>query len=185
MPPSIPIKKAGRIIRAGGVVAYPTEGVFGLGCLPEDERAVARILEIKKRGPEMGLIIVAASPAQLHDWIDLPVGSPTLESSASNPVTWIVPARAHVPYWIRGDHEGIAVRITHHPVAAALCDAADSALVSTSANLSGRPAARNSHVLRRNLGHLVDYVVPGECGPAGAHSEMRDLASGVTLRSAS
>ncbi len=181
----MPVKKAGRIIRAGGVVAYPTEGVFGLGCLPEDERAVARILEIKKRDPAMGLIVVAASLEQLRDWINLPSGSATLESSELKPVTWIVRAAAGVPYWIRGEHERIAVRITHHPVAAALCDAADSALVSTSANFSGRPASRNTYVLRRNLGHLVDYVVPGECGAAGAHSEIRDLASGVTLRPAS
>jgi L-threonylcarbamoyladenylate synthase len=184
MPSSTPIQKASRIIRAGGIVAYPTEGVFGLGCLPDNEQAVARILRIKRRDPAMGLIVIASRPEQLQDWIELPRDSPELKSPLANPITWVVPAVTDVPYWIRGEHTGIAVRITEHPVAAALCDAVDSALVSTSANVSGRRAARNAHVLRRTLGHLVDYVVPGECGPAGTHSEIRELASGNTLRPA-
>jgi L-threonylcarbamoyladenylate synthase len=144
-----------------------------------------RILRIKKRSPAMGLILIASSLEQLSDWVDLPDGSETLASDADAPVTWIVPAAGDVPTWIRGEHTTIAVRITRHPVAAALCDAADSPLVSTSANLSGRRPARNPYILRRNFGHLVDYIVPGRCGPAGSASEIRDLETGKTLRAAS
>ncbi len=185
MPQTNSIRKAGRIVRSGGVIAYPTEGVFGLGCLPDDEQAVLRILEIKGRDAAMGLIVIAAIPEQLRRWIALPAASALTETGARNAVTYVVPAANDVPYWIRGQHEGIAVRITKHPVAAALCKAADSALVSTSANISGRRPARNIFLLRRTLGHLVDYVVPGECGPAAAPSEMRDLVSGKILRPAS
>jgi len=89
-----------------------------------------------------------------------------------------------VPRWIRGDHAGLAVRTTAHPVANALCREVDSPLVSTSANVSGRPPATSIFVLRRVLGSLVDYVVPGDCGPARGPSEIRDLETGKTLRPA-
>jgi L-threonylcarbamoyladenylate synthase len=133
---SFPIHRAGRILRSGGVVAYPTEGVFGLGCIPDYADAVIRILSIKKRDPALGLVLIASDIEQLEDWVDLPKAT-TLKSSPERPVTWIVPAWRNVPYWITGEHPGLAVRITTHPVAAALCEAADSALVSTSANVAG------------------------------------------------
>ncbi len=175
---------AASIVRAGGVVAYPTEGVFGLGCRPDDAAAVLRILEIKQRDPLEGLLLIAADEAQLDGWIDLPASHPDLRSTPERPVTWIVPATAAVPPWIRGRHAGLAMRLTAHPVAAALCREAALPLVSTSANVAGRRPARNALVLRRQFGALVDFVVPGRCGPAGGPSEIRDLASGDILRSA-
>jgi len=178
---SFPIHRAGRILRSGGIVAYPTEGVFGLGCIPDYADAVIRILSIKKRDPALGLILIASDIEQLEDWVDLPATT-ALKSSPERPVTWIVPARRNVPYWIRGEHRGLAVRITTHPVAAALCEAADSALVSTSANVAGTPPARSAYVLRRRFGSLVDCIVPGHCGPAAGPSEIRDLMSGKVLR---
>lgn len=178
------LRRATRVLGGGGVIAYPTEGVFGLGCLPDEFQAVRRVLAIKGRDPARGLVLIAADIAQLDGWVELPEGSSDLRSSGSRPVTWIVPAAAHVPYWIRGDNSGLAVRVTSHRVAGALCDAADSPLVSTSANLHGRPPARNRFVLRRRFGALVDYIVPGECGPASGPSEIRDLASDRILRSA-
>ena len=177
------IKRAARVLRDGGVIAYPTEGVFGIGCLPEDAYAVARILEMKNRDPSLGLVLIATDIEQLDSWIEASGNLPELESSSDNPVTWVVPATDEVPYWIRGEHTGLAVRITTHRIARALCEAADSALVSTSANLHGRPPARSIAVLRRNFGTLVDYIVPGECGPASGPSEIRDLATGKVLRS--
>lgn len=178
---SFPIHRAGRILRSGGIVAYPTEGVFGLGCIPDDVDAVIRILSIKKRSPALGLVLIASSIAQLEDWADLPQNS-VLDSRPERPVTWIVPARQNVPYWITGEHSTLAVRITTHAVAAALCEAAESPLVSTSANVAGRPPARSIFVLRRRFGRLVDYIVPGQCGPARGPSEIRDAESGMIIR---
>ena len=83
---------------------------------------------------------------------------------------------------VRGRHAGLAVRLTTNPTAAALCDAAGSPLVSTSANLSGQAVARNEYVLRRTFADLVDYIVPGRCGPATGPSEIRDLATGTVIR---
>lgn len=179
MPISFPIHKAARIINNGGVVAYPTEGVFGLGCLPDDMAAVERILTIKQRDPSKGLILIAASAAQLEPWIDADFDLP---AATSSPVTWIVPASHAVPVWIKGRHLGIAVRISSHPVARALCEASGSALVSTSANISGRLPVTSRYTLRRQFHALVDCIVPGDCGSAGGASEIRDLRSGLTLR---
>lgn len=178
---SFSIHKAARIVRNGGVVAYPTEGVFGLGCLPDDLLAVERVLTIKQRDPSKGLILIAASAAQLEPWIDL---DDELPPSTSRPVTWIVPASPAVPVWITGRHSSVAVRVSLHPVARALCEASGSALVSTSANFSGRSPVTSTYALRRQFRALVDYIVPGNCGPDGGASEIRDFMSGKTLRRA-
>lgn len=176
------IRHASRIVRSGGVIAYPTEGVYGLGCLPGDYAAVSRILEMKARTEAQGLILIGANAEQLSVWAELPDSS--LKSSAEKPVTWIVPATDAVPDWIRGDNSGVAVRLTAHRVARALCEESGSCLVSTSANLSGHEPARNLFVLRRQFGALVDYVVPGHCGPAAGASEIIDLRTGNIVRSA-
>jgi len=178
------LRRASEVLLSGGVIAYPTEGVFGLGCLPDEFQAVSRILAIKKRDPALGLVLIATDIGQLDGWIELPEGVTELTSSSTRPITWIVPATPDVPYWIRGAHEGVAIRMTTHPVAGALCKAADSALVSTSANVHGRPVARNRLVLRRRFGTLVDYIVPGQCGPTSGPSEIRELAGGRVLRNA-
>lgn len=173
--------KAGRIIRNGGVVTCPTEGVFGLSCLPDDLRAIERVLTIKQRDPSLGLILIAANDSQLRHWIDTDREIPC---DPLNPVTWVVPASSAVPPWISGKHSSIAVRISSHPIASALCTAAGSALVSTSANVSGRAPVTNTYVLRRQFSGLVDYIVPGQCGTASGSSEIRDLMSNKTLRPA-
>jgi L-threonylcarbamoyladenylate synthase len=175
-------RRASDVMLAGGVVAYPTEGVFGLGCLPDDIDAVARILAIKQRSPRKGLILIAAHAAQFDDWVDPAVRGALPEPDARRPVTWIVRPSARVPAIVTGDNPGLAIRITTNPVAAAICDAVEMPIVSTSANVSGRPVARNGLLLHRNFGHLVDYVVPGECGPASGPSEIRELETGRVLR---
>jgi len=174
--------RAADVLLGGGVIAYPTEGVFGLGCLPDDIAAVERLLDIKQRSASKGLILIAATPAQLCDWIDsdhldrLPAADPQC------PVTWIVRPSGLVPAIVTGGHTGLAVRITTNPVAAAICNAVEMPVTSTSANIAGQRVVRNAHVLHRKFGHLVDYIVPGACGPASGPSEIRDLESGAILR---
>ena len=175
------IARAADLLLSGGVVAYPTEGVFGLGCMPDDPDAVSRLLVLKRRDPRKGLILIAAARDQLDEW--LAGGAGLLpDPEPERPVTWVAPAADGVPRLIRGEHEGIAVRLTTHPVAAALCDAVDSALVSTSANYAGQRTVRNRYVLRRKFGAAVDCIVPGDCGTAARASEIRALGSGIVLR---
>lgn len=174
--------RAADVLLGGGVIAYPTEGVFGLGCLPDDVAAIRRLLDIKQRSASKGLILIAAAPEQLCGWIvdadldRIPAPNP------QHPVTWIVRPTGLVPGAVTGDHAGLAVRITSNPVAAAICNVVEMPIISTSANIAGEPVARNAYVLRRKFGHLVDYIVPGECGPATGPSEIRVLESGAVLR---
>jgi len=178
----ISVLHAANVLLRGGIIAYPTEGVFGLGCLPDDQQALRRLLDIKRRDAAKGLIVIAANAEQLEDWIELPAGRSLPEPDPDHPITWIIAPGVKASPMLCGEHASLAVRITSNPVARALCLAAESPLVSTSANLSGKPTARNRYVLRRQFANVVDYVVPGDCGPASGPSEIRDFDSGKVLR---
>ena len=179
------VNRAADVLLQGGVVAYPTEGVFGLGCLPDEILAVVRVLQIKQRDAHKGVILIAATNDQLEGWIDPSAQRSLPEPDPLHPVTWVAPPGPLVTPILRGDNPGIAVRLTTHPVAQSLCNAVASPLVSTSANISGRPTARNRYVLRRQFMPRVDYIVPGDCGPVSGPSEIRDLETDTVLRARS
>lgn len=178
------IRRAARLLRRGGVVAYPTEAVFGLGCDPRDRKAVRRILRIKRRPWQKGLILIAADFEQLTPYLEPldPALWDTVLASWPGPVTWLLPARRRVSRWLRGRHRTLAVRVTAHQQAAALCRAFGGAIISTSANRSGRPPVRTTLAVRGRLGRDVDFVLPGAVGGAARPSEIRDPASGRILR---
>lgn len=178
------LRTAVRLLRAGDVLAYPTEAVFGLGCDPLNEAAVQRVLAIKGRPVAKGLILIAADFADLEPFVKPLTAEQQARLNATwpGPVTWLLPVRPTTPAWLRGRHDTLAVRVTAHPVAAALCAAWGGALVSTSANLSGQPPARSALAVRRRLGRRVDRVVPGAVGGAARPSEIRDLRSGRVVR---
>ena len=180
---SLKLRYAAELIRVGGIIAYPTEAVFGLGCDPDCPEAVARILELKQRSQQAGLILIAASAAQLYGWIaPTPVERERLLTTESV-ITWIITANPLTPRWITGGRKTVAVRITQHPVAAALCDLAGTPLVSTSANRHGHPPARFTLSVRCRFGRQIDYIVPGAIGKQLRPSEIRDARSGAVLRS--
>jgi L-threonylcarbamoyladenylate synthase len=174
--------RAADVLLGGGIIAYPTEGVFGLGCLPDNAAAIERLLDIKQRGVSKGLILIAAAAEQFSGWVDARDLDRLPAADTQTPITWIVRPAGFVPAIVTGDNVGLAVRITANPIAAAICDAVEMPVTSTSANIAGQQVARNAYVLRRKFGHLVDYIVPGECGPASGPSEIRDLESGTVLR---
>ena len=180
---SFKLKYAADLIRSGGVVAYPTEGVFGLGCDPDCRIAVMQILDLKQRSQRAGLILIAANATQLSDWImPTTVERERLSAATQDVITWIVTANPLAPCWITGGRKTIAVRITQHPVAAALCHLAGTPLVSTSANRHGHPPARSALSARCKFGRQIDYVVPGTTGAMGRPSEIRDARTGMVLR---
>ncbi|MBL8260118.1 MAG: Sua5/YciO/YrdC/YwlC family protein [Candidatus Competibacteraceae bacterium] len=180
------LRAAARAVRAGGLIAYPTEAVFGLGCDPLDGRAVERLLALKRRSAHKGLILIAADFAQLEPFLRAltPSDHARLNATWPGPHTWLIPARAATPRWLRGRHDSLAVRVTAHPLAAALCRACGHPLVSTSANLSGRPPARTALAVRRQLGRALDYVLAGPTGGAAKPTAIRDLRSGRQFRAA-
>lgn len=167
----------------GGVVAYPTESVFGLGCDPLEAAAVARILAIKRRSVESGLILLAADVAQLEAYIrPAPAELKRMRASWPGPVTWVVAATPAVPAWVTGGRDTVAVRVTAEPLAASLCRRAGMAIVSTSANRSGRPPARNTLQARRGFSAVVDEILPGAVGRSARPTEIRMASSGKVLR---
>ena len=169
----------------GRVIAYPTEGVWGIGCDPFNEDAVRQLLRIKGRRPEKGLILVAASIQQFAPLLAglSPGQLEQLETSWPGPITWIVPDNGRVPVWIRGQHSAVALRVSAHPLVAELCKRFGGPIVSTSANRAGRPVARYPWQIRRQL-PMLDYVLHGPLGGTGKPSEIRDLQSGKILRGA-
>ena len=179
---TLPINHAADVLLGGGIIAYPTEGVFGLGCMPDDPQAIARLLEIKQRDPAKGLILIAADSSCFADW----VGAADLQRlpppDPEHPITWITHPGPKAGPLLRGEHPGIAVRVTTNPIAAAICERVESPITSTSANLFGRPVVRNRIALLRTFKSLVDYVVPGDCGPATGASEIRRLEDSEVLR---
>ena len=184
--------RAVAVLRAGGVIAYPTEAVYGFGCDPWCEAALDRIAAIKRRRLAKGLILIGAECAHLEPfvrsdwvgWLEDNLGAGVLPSDS--PVTWLVPARARVPGALTGRRSGpgarVAVRITGHPVAARLCSAFGGAIVSTSANAMAAAPARRGLDARLRLGRRLDFVVPGPTGGHPRPSAVRDAATGRTLR---
>jgi L-threonylcarbamoyladenylate synthase len=179
------LERAAAVLRAGGIVAYPTEACYGLGCDPRRHDAVRRLLRIKRRPWDMGLILIADDLARLRPYL-APLSDDLrrrVSATWPGPVTWVLPARPSTSRWLRGRHDGLAVRVTAHPGAAALCRQARSALVSTSANRHGRTPALSAAAVRRELGHYVDFILPGQLGGLARPTEIRDGLTGRVLRS--
>lgn len=179
------IREAVRKIAAGGIIAYPTETVYGLGCDPFNGGAVLHLLALKQRHIEQGLILVASHFGQLEPLL-LPLNPAIRERVASpgaTPVTWVLPCQPDIPLWLRGRHTSLAVRITTHPLAAALCSEWDGPLVSTSANIHGRHPATTPLAIHRAFNNRLDYILHGTTGTGGRHSEIRNGLTGAILRS--
>ena len=174
-----------RILRTGGIVAYPTEAVYGLGCDPGNPDAVSVLTTVKRRCARQGFILIAADLQQAIALIKMPEGQmgDTVRASWPGHTTWVFPAGAGAPPWLTGVTDTLAVRVTAHPLAASLCRAFGSPIVSTSANLRGAPPAKTALEVREGLpAKTVDYIL---CGRVGGHltpSEIRDARDGRVLR---
>ncbi|MEP6897325.1 MAG: Sua5/YciO/YrdC/YwlC family protein [Rhodanobacter sp.] len=174
------------LLHDGGVLAYPTEAVFGLGCDPFDHAAFQRLFALKQRAPAQGVLLIAADFAAIEPFIDhAAVPSEILQrvcESWPGPHTWIFPRSSQVPLWLAGAHTGIALRITAHEPAAALCRAFGGALVSTSANPHGQVAARSQQQVVEYFGDHLDGILSGPLGDQQTPTSIRDVLSGAIIR---
>ena len=180
------LKQAVRVLRAGGIIAYPTEAVYGLGCDPGDADSVFVLTALKRRTAGQGFILIAADLSQVTSLIEIPEGKMGEQIRTSWPghITWVFSAPAKVPPWLVGTAGTLAVRVTTHPLARTLCRGFGGPIISTSANLPGAPPARTALDVRRKLPlNAIDYVLCGDVGGRCAPSEIRDARDGRVIRS--
>ena len=171
-------------LRRGGLIAYPTESCYGLGCDPDNRSAVQRLLRLKQRPQHKGLILIASGYRQVARYLHPLTSSQQqqLEIAGTQAVTYLMPALHSAPRWLRGGHDTLAIRLTAHQQAAQLCRGVDSALVSTSANRSGQRPAKTYAQCRRLFGRKV-WVLPGRVGKNRKPSTIAMWADGKIIRS--
>jgi L-threonylcarbamoyladenylate synthase len=176
------VRQARELLNKGGILAYPTEAVYGLGCCPFQEQAVKKILAMKQRPESKGLIVLIADWSQLAPWIGA-VSQPQMtrvQSTWPGPVTWVFPKAASVPIWLSGEHDGIAIRMSAHPLVRELC--AEGPVVSTSANKNGWKPAMDAASLCEQFSHGIDGILEGVLGGAPEVSSIYRVVDGQRLR---
>ncbi len=180
---SFQIRQAVEKIKAGEVIAYPTEAVFGLGCDPLNKEAVLNLLTLKKRSIDKGLILIASSLTQLEPYLQL---TPTITSQIQNtwpgPVTWLIPCQSWVPKWLTGKHSSLAVRVTDHPIAQALCKENGAPVISTSANTHDKPPATYSWMVSNNFKNKSLFILPGQVGHLKQATPIYDILNKQQIR---
>jgi len=178
------LRQAATVIQKGGVIAYPTEAVYGLGCDPLNETAVNRLLQLKQRDPGKGLILIANELRQLEPYLrPLSKSERTkISKKSEKPTTWLVPAQDWVPDWLTGWHASLAIRITDHPIASELCKLAKMPIVSTSANLSEHRPAKTPIQIRLQFDGQLDAIVTGKIDTMASPSIIRELKTDKIIR---
>lgn len=177
------IRHALHQIKHGGVIAYPTETVYGLGCDPMNFEAVQYLSKLKNRDGSKGLILLACDLDQLEGFINVPDENDREKIQQTNkPTSWIVPAKDTVPDWLTGNTRTLAVRISNHPVVKKLCYRLDSPLVSTSANPSGKKPALNALQLHRYFQNTINAILISDDKQCGQPSTLRWLHDDKIVR---
>ncbi len=181
------ISNAANAFKQGGIIAYPTEAVFGLGCDPRNDASLIKLLNLKQRSPDKGLILLAGDYNQIREFIDeQAIESEKLaQIKACWPaaITQIMPAKKNISPLLTGGRNTIAVRVTTHPEVIALCEQTQQAIVSTSANFSGQITAKTWQQVEQEFGDKIDYLLKGETLGLAQPSKIIDAVSGKVLRS--
>lgn len=174
------------VFQQGGILAYPTEAVFGLGCNPDNQQAVERLLKIKNRPIEKGLILLAANYSQLLPYIDdskIPQDKRfSVLSRWPNGITQVLPANKNTPKYLTGKFDSIAVRVTSQPDVVKLCMATGKPIVSTSCNTTGLEPARTYQTIETELLPQIDFIIKGETLGFTQPSTIIDGLTGETFR---
>ncbi|MGN9796381.1 L-threonylcarbamoyladenylate synthase [Streptomyces sp. OZ13] len=175
------IEKAAGVLRAGGLVALPTETVYGLGANAEDPAAVARIFQVKGRPPSHPLIVHIGDVEQLDDWVqDVPAAARLLaERFWPGPLTLVLRRGPRVPLEATGGLQTVAVRVPDHPVALALLSSFGGGVTAPSANRFGSVSPTTADHVRAELGDAVDFVLDGGPCEVGVESTIVDATGGA------
>lgn len=179
------IKRAVDVMLSGGVIAYPTEAVWGLGCDPYNQQAVQRLLQLKRRPEHKGLILVAASADQVAPLLKglNSTQLAQLDETWPGPNTWLLPdPQGLIPAWVKGQHSEVAVRVSAHPLVQQLCEVWGGPVISTSANPASANPAKSCLKVRTYFGCKVDYLLNGELGGLKRPSTIRSITNLSTIR---
>lgn len=182
------VLQAVNVLHQGGVIAYPTEAVYGLGCDPKNLSAVKKILDLKQRKKEKGLILIASDFQQLKSYIS-PLEK-TIEDKMFDSwqeqraaITWLVPVDKNISIYLKGQFDTLAVRVSHHPLVKELCDKFSGAIISTSANIATQEAARTAEEVKKIFTNKIDFIIEGETDINAQPSEIRDALTDEIIRS--
>ena len=171
----------------GGVLAYPTESVFGLGCDPDNNQAIEKLLSLKSRPADKGLILLAGNYSQLLPYIDdeqIPQDKRlAVLSRWPDGITQLVAKNINTSALLTGRFDKIAVRVTSQPDVVALCLATNKPIVSTSANLSGESPAKTWQEIPHDLADQIDFIIKGKTLGFERPSTIIDALSGDVIRS--
>ena len=179
-PPAGDLKAAASVLRAGGLVAFPTETVYGLGADATNEAAVRRIFEVKARPADHPLIVHLGSADVLDEWAEdiAPAARLLADVFWPGPLTMVLRRSARVPDIVTGGRETVGLRVPDHPVARALLDSFAGAVAAPSANRFGRVSPTTADHVRADLGPDVDLVLDGGACAVGVESTIVDLSAG-------
>lgn len=177
-------ERAVNTLELGGVIAYPTESVYGLGCDPFNLDAFRALMKLKQRDEGKGLILIAASWEQISPFLRRiePNREQAIREKWPGPYTWLFPRTDLVPDWIVGNWDTVAVRVTAHPVANRLCAQYGKPIVSTSANPAGQSPARDHEAVYDLFGDDLDYILKGRVGEQAKPTEIRDAKTNAVIR---
>jgi L-threonylcarbamoyladenylate synthase len=171
------VEKGVSILKQGGIVAFPTDTVYGLGASIAIDSAVEKVYRIKGRARNIALPLLLADFAQLETVaISIPASARLLvDKFWPGPLTLVLLKSDSVPDIVSGGGKTIAVRIPDHPIPTALARGIGTPIVGTSANFSGQPSILTAEEVRAQLGDRVDFISEGEC-PGGIESTVVDLS---------
>jgi L-threonylcarbamoyladenylate synthase len=177
------IKKGAEIIKGGGVIAFPTDTVYGLGAGAYIESAVERIFQVKQRPPEMALPVLLADISQVHEVARFipPYAWRLMEHFSPGGLTLVVYRTDVIKDIITGGGDTVAIRIPDHPVAQALIKNSGMPIIGTSANVSGQPAVLTAEDVRKQLGDRVDLIIDGGPAPSGKESTVVDVTGEIAV----
>ncbi|MFC1958780.1 L-threonylcarbamoyladenylate synthase [Chloroflexota bacterium] len=171
------IERGISILRQGGIVAYPTDTVYGLGACISLPQAVERIYKVKERSRNMSLPLLLADVSQITKVAEVvpPIGWLLIHSFLPGALTLVLPKSSLIPDIITAGGTTVAIRIPSHPVPIALVEGLGAPIVGTSANLSGRPSSLTAEEVYSQLGDKVDLVIEGGRCPGGKESTIVDI----------
>lgn len=177
------LSQAVACLQIGGIVAYPTEAVYGLGCDPFNQKAVEKLFHVKQRPMEKGVILVAASVGQIKGWVELEgfAWQDKVLASWPGPVTWVLPLKKAMPDWVTGGRDTVAIRVSDHPVVQQLCEQFNGPIVSTSANLTSHPPAKSCAEIKAVFADKV-YCIDADLGDLAQPTQIWDARSLKQLR---